>query len=301
MKKTSVFNIINYIVITAFSFACVLPLILVILVSFTDEAAIENNGYSYFPSKFSVAAYENVFTANIRNGKYLFNNMVYNSYAISIFITVAGTLLAVTITAMAAFTLSNKQVACRNKLSIFFIITMLFNAGLVPWYMINSALGLKENILALIVPNLLFSPFNLMLVRNFMRGIPDSLTESAKIDGANDVVIAFRIIIPLSIPVLAAVALFYAIGYWNDWFNAIMLVSNDRLYPLQYFLYNLQSSISAIQNLQRMGINAGATNSPPAESLKMATVVLTIGPIVFMYPFLQKYFVKGLVLGGVKG
>jgi putative aldouronate transport system permease protein len=157
---------------------------------------------------------------------------------------------------------------------------------------------LTNNIWALLIPNLLFSAFNLFLVRNFMSGLPSALMESAKIDGANDITIAFRIVFPLCKPVLATVALFYGLAYWNDWWNAIMLVDNAKLYPVQYLLFKLQSDIRMLNEIQ--GANMGAT-SPPAESVKMATAVVTIGPIVLMYPFLQRYFIKGLVIGSVKG
>jgi putative aldouronate transport system permease protein len=158
-------------------------------------------------------------------------------------------------------------------------------------------LNLTDNILALIVPTLMFTPFNMFLCRNYMRTLPDSLLESAKLDGATDVTIALRIYFPLSLPVLATVTLFYGVAYWNDWFNAIMLVNNHKLFPLQYMLYRLQSEIAA---LQRLDPNVPVAELP-GESLKMATTIVTIGPIIFLYPYLQKYFVKGLIIGGVKG
>lgn len=295
MKKTKLnpitaFDVFIYASILLFTFVCVLPFLLIIFVSFTEESAIIKNGYSFFPEAFSLKAYEMVF----KNGKAIFR-----SYGISILITVIGTLAAVCITGMAAFTLSNKSVKCRKGLSFFFFFTMIFNAGIVPWYMVCRSLNLIDNLAALIVPGLLFNAFNLFLVRNFMNGIPDSLMESAKLDGANEIIIAFKIYFPLSIPVLAAVTLFYALGYWNDWWNAIMLVDNNKLFPLQYFLFKLQSEIKMLKDLQMQSASAGA--SLPTESVKMATVVITIGPIIFLYPFLQKYFVKGLVIGGVKG
>lgn len=291
LNRITWFDIMIYGVIGIFALFCLLPMLLLLMVSFTDEAAIMRNGYQFIPETFSLDAYRMIF----RNG-----TTVARSYGISVLITVVGTVVAVLTTAMGAFTLANKGVRYRNKLSFYFYFTMLFNAGLVPWFMMCRATGLYNNIFALIVPNLIFSPFNLFLVRNYMLGIPDSFMESAKIDGANEVVIAFKIYFPLSIPVLAAVTLFYALGYWNDWWNAIMLVDNKNLYPLQYLLFKLQSEIQMLRDLQMM--SAGGTSvRPPSESVKMATVILTIGPIVFLYPFLQKYFVKGLVIGGVKG
>ena len=221
-------------------------------------------------------------------------------YLVSIFVTAAGTLLAVAITGLAAYTLANKNVKYRNALGMYFFVPMVFGAGIVPWYLICTALHLRDNIFALIVPNLLFSTFNLFLVRNFMSGLPDELRESATVDGANDALIACKIYFPLSVPALATVGLFYGLAYWNDWWNAIMLVDNQDLYPIQYLLLQLKSQISMLKDLQNMGGGAaGATT--PTESLKMATAVITVGPIILLYPFLQKYYVKGLVVGSVKG
>lgn len=273
------------------SLSCIIPLLLVVSISFTDEAAIIKNGYSLIPSQFSTAAYANIFSG----GK-----QVWRSYGISIFVTVVGTLANVFITGMAGYALANPAVRYRNQLAIFFFTTMVFNGGMVPWYMICKSIGLAENIWALLVPNLIFSAYNLFLVRNYMRGIPSALIESAKLDGANDVCIAFRIYSPLSKPILATIALFAAIGYWNDWWNSIMLVSDTSLYPVQYLLMKLKSDINMMRNLQNSGF-AGAAAMKPAESLQMATVVITIAPILLFYPFLQKYIVKGLVIGSVKG
>ena len=291
MKKIKIFNIVNYILISVFSLFCIVPLLLLLIVSVTDEKSIIKNGYRLIPEKFSFEAYKMILIGG---------SEVLNSYMITIFITVVGTLAAVMITAMAAYTLTNKNVKYRNTLALFFFITMVFNGGIVPWYMICMKLGLRNNVFALIIPSLLFNPFNLFLVRNFMNGIPDSLRESAWIDGAGDFTIAFRIYLPLSTPVLAAVALFYGLAYWNNWWNAIMLVFNRNLYPLQYFLLKLRSELEMMTDLQ--GSSAVlSTVTMPTESLKMATAIITIGPIILLYPYLQRYFVKGLIIGSVKG
>ncbi len=279
---------INLSAIGLFALFCMIPMLLVVMVSLTDEAAIRRYGYQLIPSEFSLGAYRLILTSN---------TILANSYMISIIVTLIGIIGAVLITGMAGFALANKQVRYRNALALFFFITMIFNTGLVPWYMINTALGLRNNLWALIIPSLLFNPFNLFLVRNYMNGLPDSLMESAKIDGAGDARIAFKIYFPLSVPVLATVALFYGLGYWNNWFNAIMLVNNQRIYPLQYLLMRLQSEIRMISELQAYETSANM----PTESLKMATAIVTIGPIVFLYPYLQRYFVKGLIVGSVKG
>ena len=292
-KKKWKFNLPNFIigtVILLFTIACVLPLLLTVIISFTDETAIMRDGYRFFPAQWSVEAYRLIFTTG---------SSVVRGYMISTFVTVVGSIAAVLITAMAAYTLSNKNVAYRGALGLFFFIPLVFAPGIVPWFLINTALGLRDNILALIIPSLLFNAFNLFLVRNYMSSLPDSLRESAKIDGANDAVIAFRIYFPLCVPVLATILLFYGLGYWNDWWNAIMLVDDPNLYPIQFLLLQLRSRITMIRELQFLGGAVQAT--PPAESLTMATAVITIGPIVALYPFLQRYYVKGLVVGSVKG
>ena len=273
------------------SLSCILPLVLVVSISFTDEAAIVKNGYTLIPSQFSLAAYQNIFSG----GK-----QVWRSYGVSVFVTLVGTLINVCITGMAGYALANPSVRYRNELAMFFFVTMVFNGGMVPWYMICKTVGLTENIWALLIPNLIFSSYNLFLVRNYMRDIPTALVESAKLDGANDACIAFKIYFPLSKPIMATIALFAAIGYWNDWWNSIMLVSDTSLYPVQYLLMKLKSDINMMKNLQNSGF-AGAAAMKPAESLQMATVVITIAPILLFYPFLQKYIVKGLVIGSVKG
>jgi len=289
-KKISAGRVLIGLFILLFALICLLPMILTFMVSITDEQSILRSGYSFFPAKMSSYAYRLIFKGG---------SSVIRGYGISIFVTVVGTLLAVFITGAAAYTLANKNVRYRGALGLYFFIPMVFGAGIVPWYLVCTALGLRNNIPALIIPNLLFSTFNMFLVRNFMSGLPDSLRESATLDGANDAVIAFKIYFPLSVPVLATVGLFYGLGYWNDWWNAIMLVDNEMLFPVQYLLLQLKSQISMLKDLQQ--ISGTIVGTPPAESLKMATAIITVGPIVLLYPFLQKYYVKGLVVGSVKG
>lgn len=289
LKRINFYVVLNYIFVSLIALACVLPMILVLSISFSSDQAIRTYGYQLFPREFSLEAYRLLF----QGGSGLFQ-----SYFISISVTVLGTFMAVLITFMAAFTLVNKNVKYRNTLAFFFFVPMVFSGGLVPWFLMCRALGLTDNFFALLIPSLLFSPFNMFLCRNFMRSsVPDSLMESAKLDGAGDFLIAFRIYLPLSTPVIATVALFYGIAYWNDWFNAIMLVNDENLFPLQFMLMKIQSEIEMLQRLQP-GV---PVINLPGESLKMAAAVLTIGPIILLYPYLQRYFVKGLVIGGVKG
>ncbi len=288
IEKITLGKVINYAAVGFLSIFFALPIILVLMISISSDPSIKQFGYQLIPKEFSFVAYRMIFSPS---------SSAPQSYLVSISVTVIGTLVAILITGMAAFTLCNKSVKKRNQLAFFFFIPMVFNAGLVPWYMMCRTLQLTDNLLALIVPSLLFSSYNMFLCRNFMKGIPDAFMESARLDGASDPVIAFKIYFPLSKPVLATVALFYGIAYWNDWFNAIMLVNSEKLHPLQYMLYKIQSEIAALKRLQP-GV---AVRDLPGESLKMATAIVTIGPIIFLYPYLQKYFVKGLIIGGVKG
>ena len=290
MKKYSWGNFFISLFILGFTLLCFLPMLLTFMVSITDETTIMRYGYSFIPKKISFYAYSLMF----RDG-----SSVIRSYIISILVTVVGTLSAVVITGFAAYTLANKNVKYRNVLGMYFFIPMVFGAGIVPWYLICNMLNLRNNMLALIVPGLLFSTFNMFLVRNFMSALPDSLRESATIDGANDFIIAVKIYFPLTVPALATIGLFYGLGYWNDWWNAIMLVDSEKLYPIQYLLLQLKSQIAMLKELQYLGGATGMTT--PSESIKMATAIVTIGPIVLLYPFLQKYYVKGLVVGSVKG
>lgn len=270
-------------------------MLLVVMVSVTDESVIFADGYRLIPRAFSLDAYSRLLGGNETLG---------TAYRNSILVTTIGTAAAVTITGMAGYALANRRFRARNALAFYFFFTMIFSAGIVPWYLVNSAIGLRENFLALIIPRLMFSVFNMFLTRNFMQGLPESLRESAMIDGANDWMIAFRIYFPLSLPILATITLFYAIDYWNDWFNTIMLVgnSNTELHPLQYLLFRLQSQYEALREMQELGLESEIQPwEVPGQSLKMATVVLTVGPIILLYPFLQRYFVKGLVVSAIKG
>ena len=287
MKKFSVSQLIINIIVGTFALMCLAPLLLLLINSFASERSITLNGYSFFPTEWSTKAYEMMFGPR---------NLMLNAYWITIESTVVGTVIATLITYCAGFTLASKNCKYRDGLALYFFVTMVFSAGLVPWYLVVKAIGAYNNIWALIVPSLLFSPFNMFLMRNFIKGIPDSLHESARIDGAGDIRVAFQIYFPLCLPVIATVTLFYALGYWNNYFNALLLVDSDQLYPLQMLLFKIQSEISKVAAMAQ-GINT----NPPNESFKMATAIMTMGPIILLYPFLQRYFIKGMVIGAVKG
>jgi putative aldouronate transport system permease protein len=286
-KRFTLGSVGIYAIVTIFAVCCVLPFLLMLIVSFSTETSITQNGYSFFPSGWSGSAYEVMFGPH---------SNVPRAYILTIIVTITGTLLNGIITFAVGYSLSCKLNRYRNGIALYFFITMVFSTGMVPWYMVSRAIGCYDNIWALIIPSMLFSPFNAFLVRNFIKGIPDTLGESARIDGAGEMLIAFRVYLPLCLPVMATVALFSALGYWNNYFNAVMLINKQALYPLQMLLFNIQSQVTAMNRVMQ-----GVQMNPPKESFKMATAMVTIGPIILVYPFLQRYFIKGIIVGAIKG
>ncbi len=283
------FQFFNYSFLLVFSLFTLVPFLLVLAASITDEKEIMTKGYRLFPEHLSLDAYRIIL------GK---GSTVLHAYGVSVTITVIGVCGSMLATCMLAYALAVKEVKYRNKLSAYVFFTMLFSGGIVPWYMVCSQyLGLKDSLLALILP-ILVSPWNMYLLKNYFSKLPDSIAESAKIDGAGAFTILFRIILPISMPVLATVGLFYSLGYWNDWWLALMLVDTKSLLPLQYLLFKVQSDAVFAASA---GSQFASQVSMPKESIKMATLALTIGPIVFVYPFIQRFFVSGITLGSVKG
>ncbi len=289
-KETIVFNIIGYTLLTLVSLICLIPFWLIVAGSFTDELEIISKGFHLFPDTVSFEAYKSVFSTP---------EQIYRAYGVTIGVTIAGSLLGIFLTSMAGYVLSRKDFAMRNGISFFIYFTTLFSGGLIPWYILMTKnLGLKDSYWALILPPLL-SAWNIILMRSFMKSIPESIVESAKIDGAGDFKIYQRLILPLSTPGLATIGLFLALGYWNDWFNANMFITTDSKYPLQFLLYKILSSAAVLQT--NNGAYLAANVVPPTETLKMAVAVVATGPIILLYPFVQRYFVKGLTVGAVKG
>ncbi|WP_274318776.1 carbohydrate ABC transporter permease [Paenibacillus qinlingensis] len=284
----------------SFILYCVLsliPVLLVLSVSFSDENAIALHGYRLIPESFSLAAYQYLWqdAAHIAKG-----------YSISIFVTLVGSLLGLTVTAMFAYPLSRMDFNFRGFFSFFIFFTMIFSGGLVPWYLVYTKLfPIKDTLFALIIPNHLMNAFFVIMVRTFFQTtIHPSLIESASIDGASEMKIFRSIVLPLSLPVLATVGLFYTIGYWNDWFNSLVFINNDNLVNLQYMMYKV------MRNLQYLTANAQVSGSInisseiaklPNETVRMAMCITGMGPIVLAFPMFQKYFIKGLTVGAIKG
>ena len=292
MKKESsektIFNVVAYLVIAFLVAASILPFIMIISGSLSSTQAIMKNGYSLAIQEFTLDAYRMIFR---------FPEEIGRSYLVSIFVTAVGTLAGLLIMAMAGYVLQRRDLRYSNQIAFYFYFTTLFSGGTVPWYMLISQMGLKETIWALIVP-MMCSPFNILLIRNFMKQIPDSLTESAKIDGAGDFYIFVKIIVPLSKPILATVGLFLALAYWNNWYLASLFVNDVNLWPMQYRLHRILTAAMAVaQGGTENFVNAAI----PTETVKLANAVVATGPIVLLYPFLQKYFVRGITIGAVKG
>lgn len=275
-----------------FAILCVLPFWLVLSGSLTSEAEIMSSGFGLFPKKIDFTAY-----------KILMTNMsrILNGYKISLIVTAVGTALTVVVVSLAAWPISQNRVKYHNVLNFFVLFTMLFSGGMVPWFIVcRNMLHLTDTIWALILPYVA-NAWYIFLVRNYYRGIPDELVEAAKIDGAGEYRIFGQIIFPLSKPVLATIALFACLAYWNDWWLGIMLVDKVEMQPLQLLLRTITSNIQFLSTAGNANAVAVASSSIPSEAIKMATCIVTIGPIILVYPFVQKYFVKGIMVGAVKG
>ncbi|WP_348623154.1 carbohydrate ABC transporter permease [Paenibacillus peoriae] len=289
---TRIFKIISYVIIIIASIACLLPFLLIISASLTSNESIIRDGYHFIPHQFSLEGYRTVFT---------FPEEVLRAYGVTIFTTVVGTTLGLFLMTMAGYVLARKDFKYRNAFSFYIYFTTLFGGGLVPWYiMLTKYLGLLDTYTVLIFPGLM-TPFLIILMKNFIRSsMPEELFESAKIDGAGDFKIYYRIVLPLSTPGIATVGLFLALAYWNDWFSSSLFINDPHKYQLQYYLYNV---INSMQFIAQMGAGTGVSlsNDMPTESTKMAMAIVVTGPILLLYPFIQRYFVKGLTIGAVKG
>jgi putative aldouronate transport system permease protein len=284
------FNIIGYPLVALFAILCVLPFWLVISGSFTSQEEILRGGFALWPAEFSLEGYRLSFMNPMA---------ILRAYGVNTFVTVVGTVTSVFLCIMTGYVLTRKDFPWRRAFSLFFFFTTLFSGGLVPFYilMVNT-LGLSNSIWALILPGLI-SVWHILLSKGFMSGIPFEITESAKIDGAGDFRIFLQLILPICKPIIATIGLFTAIGFWNDWFRALLFIDNPNLWPLQYFLHNL---ITRTQALRAIMDEVGyAIPLLPIESMRMAMTIIVTGPIIFLYPFLQRYFIKGLTIGSVKG
>lgn len=290
-KEGRVIGAISFLIVTVFALICLIPFLYIISASISDESTLIREGYKIIPGKLSFEAYKMV----------LGGAQIWDSYKVSILTTLLGTFLSLFFSSLLAYPLSTGQLKYGHIINFFVYFTMLFSGGLVPTYiLISRYLKMTNTIWVLIIPALII-PWNMFLLRNFYSSIPASLAESAKIDGANDLTILIRIILPCSKPALATVGLFYALGYWNEWFKAMLYNSGDKqTWPLQYLIMQLIRRAETITNMAAQGMNVSAANMP-SSTMKMATALCTIGPIVLVYPFVQRYFTGGMMVGSVKG
>ena len=280
-------RLIIHVVLASLSILFLLPLVLVISASLSDENAIGKFGYTLLPQQFSTFAYHYILQDP---------SQIVQAYGISILVTGVGSGLSLLVMSLLAYPLSRRDFGLRRPLSFYVFFTMLFNGGLVPFYiLVTQYLHLQDNLLALILPYLVV-PWFVLLLRTYFASLPPELIEAAKIDGAGEWRIFFRVVAPLSTPALATVGLFSMLLYWNDWWLGLLFINDTHLVPLQYLLYKLMTNISTLAaNSQTTGV------AIPAQSVRMAMAVLAIGPIAFAFLFVQRYFIRGITLGGLKG
>lgn len=281
---------LGYILITIYALACVFPFLLIVGSSFTSEEVIRSQGVQLIPKDFTLAAYSMV----CKGGA------IWKSYGLTIAMTVIGTVVGLSIIAMTGYALQRKDFPFRNGISFYIYFTSLFSAGLAPYYLLmTQTYKLKDNYLAVLLP-LMMSPWLVIMMKNFVKAIPHEITESGKIDGAGDMRIFVSLILPMLKPALATIGLFLALGYWNEWYQSSLFLSTKvDVKPLQYTLYEVVNKMDQLKN--SIAGQYITLSDIPTQGIKMANAVLATGPIIFLYPFVQKYFISGITVGAVKG
>ena len=285
-------KIFSYIVLALFALCCIIPLLNIIMISFTDSSSIDTYGYSLFPKVLTLEAYE-----------LLFENpsTLVDAYGVTLFVTIVGTFLAVLIGVQFAYGLSRKNYVLRNQSSFYLYFTMLFSGGTVPIYiLVTQYLGLKNSLWALILPYIV-TPYNIFLIRTFIQGLPDTVFEAAKIDGAGEYTILYKMVYPMCKGGIATVTLFYLLSFWNAWYPCLLYINKSKLYTLQYMLHVLMGKIETLNMEVANGMAVSYFQQLPEDSLRMATCLVAIGPLIVAFPFFQKYFVRGIAVGEVKG
>ena len=283
-------RVIPHIVLVLMTVLALLPILLLFVASITDEQELIKNGYSFFPKKLSLYSFQYIFRSSAT---------IFRAYGITLFVTIVGTLANMTLTVTLAYPLSRPEVKCRNIVTFLVFFTMLFSGGMVPNYILVKELGLLNSRWALVLPYIC-NTWNMLIMRNFFYAIPDALEEAAYLDGANQFTILIRVILPLSLPSIATIAMFYAVSFWNAWFPGVMYLTDAKLVPVQNVMRTI--IISATAALEDMGVTIDdVQQAPTSHTLKCASIVVTTLPILCVYPFIQKYFVKGVMVGSVKG
>ena len=292
-KPTSKYQIITNAIMILWTIIIILPFLLLFMSSITDENTLVANGYSYFPAKFSLSAYSYILQSG---GKIL------KAYGVSILVTAVGTLINVALSAMMAYPLSVRNLPGRKIMNFFVFFTMLFNGGIVPSYLLWSSLGIKDTIYAQLLPNFLVSAWNVMMIRTyFTTSIPEALYEAAEIDGATQFQIFRKIVLPLGKPILVTMGTFAGLTYWNDWTNGLYYITRNKdVYNVQNLLNTMVSNIQYLASSSNSNVTSAAA-AIPSTAIQMSIAFVAILPIMLIFPFFQKYYTKGLTLGGVKG
>lgn len=294
IKKDKLFQVIANIIMIALSLACIIPFLLLIVSSITEEVSLVQNGYSFIPKKISFLAYKYIFMGS---------NQIVRAYIISILVTIIGTVANVALTTLFAYPLSRKDLPGRNIFSFILFFTMLFNGGLIPSYIMwTQVFHIKNTYLALLIPNLLMNAFYIIMMRTyFTTNIPDAVIEAARIDGAGEFKILYKIVLPISVPILATVGMLVGLSYWNNWTNGLYYINKDAMYSLPVLLNRMLLDVQYLMNNAQTGSSISQDIKLPATGIKMAVAVVGALPILIVYPLFQKYFVKGITIGAVKG
>lgn len=286
-KKITVGQVINYTLITLLAFVCLYPFLNVIAYSLSGYNAVLSGRVNFYPIDFTLEAYKQI----------LGKTQIWNSMRTTVFVTVVGTALSLVLTTCAAYALSRQDLPGRTFLTGMILFTMYFGGGMIPTFLVVKGVGLYDTLGSLFIPQSV-NVFNFIVMRTFFRNLPESLEEAARIDGASYVQVLVKIVLPLSLPIIATIGLFYAVGYWNTYFDALLYIQNPDKYTLQLRLRSLLFG----EELNNSGANMeGMGTQVMTQSLKMATVAVSTIPILVVYPWLQKYFVKGVMIGSVKG
>ena len=287
-RNEQIFQAVVYVLLLGLTLAFLLPFVIVLSTSFISEAEFaRRGGYVIFPEGIDLTAYDILFRRS---------RVILNAYGVTAFRVVVGTLLNLVFTVTMAYVLAQKKLPGRIPLTIFVFITMIFSGGLIPRFLLVDALGLRNTLWSMIFP-VLVSAWNMLIMRNFFMSIPEELTEAAIVDGANAPTILLRVILPLSLPVIATIGLFYALYHWNAWFDAAIYIDRSEMQPLQIILRGLLRS-ATLEGMEEISF---MEKPPPAASLRSALIIVSTVPVLFIYPFIQRYFVKGIMIGGVKG
>lgn len=292
-RNFKIYQAIIHGILICVTLTMVLPLVLLFISSISSESSLIVRGYSFIPEEFSLDAY-----------KYIWQNKdtVFRAYVITIIVTIVGTAVNLALSSAMAFALTDRRMPFKNIITFYIFFTMLFSGGLVPAYIMwTTTFHIKNTLFALLIPNLLLSPMNVILIRTYMKtSVPEALYEAARIDGAGTLRLFSQIAIPLSKPILVTMGLFSGLAYWNDWTNGLYYINNAKLYSIQTLLNKMIQDIQAIQ-ANATAASSGAAMAVPQISIRMAIAFVALLPILIVYPFLQKYFQKGIAIGAVKG